>query len=175
VSVLETSARVMIGIHSCSTTARLPMFRLSFGVLLLIFAGFAHVQPAAALDETTLLITVDQAQVVKIPPGTQTLIIGNPIIADVTLLKQSGTMVVTGKGFGQTNLIALDASGSPVAESLIRVVGRTDTLVVQRGMDRQSYTCAPRCQPSVSLGDDAKFFGETAGQIQAHNAQSIQK
>ena len=104
------------------------------------------VAPVGAAEET-LTITVDRARVVKVPPGAQTLVIGNPIIADVTLLKQSGTMIVTGKGFGETNLIALDASGNPVAESVIRVVSGTNMLVVQRGMERQSYTCAPGCQP----------------------------
>ena len=127
--------------------------------------------PVGAAEET-LTITVDRARVVKVPPGAQTLVIGNPIIADVTLLKQSGTMIVTGKGFGETNLIALDGSGNPVAESVIRVVSGTNMLVVQRGMERQSYTCAPGCQPTVKLGDDSKYFGEVAGQIQARNSQA---
>jgi len=128
--------------------------------------------PNARADGETLVVTVDQARVVKIPANSQTLIIGNPIIADVTLLKQGGTMIVTGKGFGETNLIALDGAGNPVAESTIRVVAGTNALIVQRGMDRQSYTCAPRCQPTVKLGDDPKYFGDTAGQIKARNDQA---
>jgi len=128
--------------------------------------------PNARADGETLVVTVDQARVVKIPANSQTLIIGNPIIADVTLLKQGGTMIVTGKGFGETNLIALDGAGNPVAESTIRVVAGTNALIVQRGMERQSYTCAPRCQPTVKLGDDPTYFGATAGQIQARNAQA---
>jgi Flp pilus assembly secretin CpaC len=118
----------------------------------------------------TLVVKIDQARPVKVPPGTQTLIIGNPMIADVTLLKQGGVMVVTGKGFGETNLIALDASGNAVAESMVEVVANDNGLIVQRGLDRQSYTCAPRCQPTARLGDDAKYFGEVSGQIQARNA-----
>ena len=54
-------------------------------------------------------------------PGTETLIVGNAAIADLTLLKQGGA-IVTGKGFGETNFIALDGAGSPLAQSLIRVV-----------------------------------------------------
>ena len=60
------------------------------------------------------------------------------MIADVTLLKSGNTMIVTGKGFGQTNMIALDAGGNPVAELNIVVVGDPRALAVQRGMDRQS-------------------------------------
>ncbi len=130
------------------------------------------VAPAYGVEDT-LTVTVDRARVVKVPAGAQTLVIGNPIVADVTLLKQSGTMIVTGKGFGETNLIALDKSGNPVAESVIRVVNGTNMLIVRRGMDRQSYTCAPRCQPTVKLGDDSKYFGEVAAQIQARNSQAL--
>ena len=125
-----------------------------------------------ALSRDTLVVTVDEARVVKVPAAARTLVIGNPMIADVTLLKQGGTMVVTGKGFGETNLIALDAEGNPVAELMLQVVNGSNGLVVQRGMDRESYTCAPRCQPTARLGDDPKFFGDVTAQIQAHNSQA---
>lgn len=138
---------------------------------LIICALFA---PAAwALSADTLVVTVDQARVVKVPAAARTLVIGNPMIADVTLLKQGGAMVVTGKGFGETNLIALDSDGNPVAESMVQVVGGGNALVVQRGMDRESYTCAPRCQPTARLGDDPKFYGDVTAQIQAHNAEAM--
>ena len=64
--------------------------------------------PARA--ETDLIaVTLDQAKIAKLPAGATTLIIGNPMIADVAMLKNNNSMVITGKGFGQTNLIALDA------------------------------------------------------------------
>jgi hypothetical protein len=133
-------------------------------------AVFLLLTPAVAED--TLVVTVDQARVVKVPAAARTLVIGNPMIADVTLLKQGSTMVVTGKGFGETNLIALDTNGNPVAQSMVQVVGGGNALVVQRGMDRQSYTCAPRCQPTARLGDDPKFYGDVTAQIRAHDAQA---
>ena len=30
-------------------------------------------------------------------------------------------------------------------------------------MERQSYTCEPRCQPTAVLGDDSKYFSDVAG------------
>jgi hypothetical protein len=45
-------------------------------------------------------------------------------------------------------------------------------LLVQRGLGRQSYACAPQCLPTVKLGDDAKYFVEVAGQVKDHNAQA---
>jgi len=117
-------------------------------------------------------VTIDQARVVNVPAGTEALIVGNAAIADLTLLKQGATMVITGKGFGETNFIALDAAGIPLAQSLIRVVGGRNALLVQRGLGRQSYACAPQCLPTVKLGDDAKYFGDAAGQVKDHNAQA---
>jgi hypothetical protein len=45
-------------------------------------------------------------------------------------------------------------------------------LLVQRGLDRQSYSCAPQCLPTAKLGDDAKYFGDVSGQVKEHNAQA---
>ncbi len=137
---------------------------LKVGVLLALAAGCL---PASATD-AVIVATVDHARLVKIPAGTETLIIGNPTIADVTLLKQNNLMILTPKSFGETNFIALDKDGSPVAESMIQVINGTDALVVQRGMERQSYSCAPRCQPTERLGDDDKYLQQVASQAQAH-------
>jgi hypothetical protein len=80
-------------------------------------------------------------------------------------------MVVTGKSFGVTNLIALDAGGTLLAESLVQVSAASDeVLTVQRGMDRESYACNPVCQPSARLGDAQRFFGEAGSQAIRRNA-----
>jgi hypothetical protein len=42
-------------------------------------------------------------------------------------------------------------------------------LVVQRGMERESYSCAPECMPTVQLGD-GRQFGDASGQISQRNA-----
>ena len=136
------------------------------GGLALLAIAFAL--PAAADD--LIDVQVDQAKIIQLPEKTATVIIGNPIIADVTLLKGNNKMVLTGKGFGETNLIALDSGGNSLGESTIRVKTGFNGLTVQRGLDRESYSCAPKCQPSVVLGDTTKFAGDTAGQIQAHSA-----
>jgi hypothetical protein len=140
----------------------------TLSILSCLAGGFAAATVESANADETLVVTVDQARIVKVPPGTRTLVIGNPMIADVTLLKNGGTMVVTGKGFGETNFIALNAEGSPVAQSQIRVVLGANALVVQRGMDRQSYTCAPICQPTARLGDDPTYFNDVSGSFKAY-------
>ena len=136
----------------------------------LLFAGFVSAAGATESGSVDILrVTLDQAKIAHVPTGTSTLVIGNPMIADVTMLKGGGGMVVTGKGFGQTNLIAIDATGNILDEKQIRVEPGNTTLVVQRGSERSSYSCTPICMPTVQLGDDTKFFGDTGGQIQQRN------
>jgi hypothetical protein len=113
---------------------------------------------------------IDHAKIVRLPERTQTVIVGNPMIADITV-QRNGIVVVTGKSYGITNLIALDGAGSMLAESLVSVQAATESIVVvQRGLDRESYSCTPRCQPSVLLGDASGHFGATSGQVGQRNS-----
>ena len=128
--------------------------------------GAAHAQNAGS---ETIVVTLDKATILRLPQNATTVIIGNPSVADVTMIKKSNQMVLTGKGFGQTNMIALDSEGKSVGESNIRVVENKNNVVVQRGMERESWNCTPRCNPTVSLGDAPRFMTEGIGQVQARN------
>jgi Flp pilus assembly secretin CpaC len=144
------------------------------GLLLapVLAAGAALAAPQSGALESVMVL-VDHAKVVRLPEKAQTVIVGNPAIADVAV-QRNGVMVVTGKSFGVTNLIALDAAGTLLAESLVRVGAASDSvLTVQRGMDRESYSCAPECQPSVQLGDAQKYFGQVGGQASSRNALAM--
>ena len=129
---------------------------------LLVGAGPGHAVEAAL---PVVGVSVDNAKVMRLPEKTQTVIVGNPLIADVTLQK-NGVLVLTGKSFGATNLIALDAGGAMIAETMIRVeASQASVVTVQRGpTERNSYSCTPVCQPSVQLGDTAEYFGQVSGQ-----------
>ena len=130
--------------------------------------------PAASARET-VAIMVDHAKVVRLPERAQTVIVGNPIIADITV-QRNGVVVVTGKSYGVTNLIALDGAGAMLAESLISVQAATESVViVQRGLDRESYSCTPNCQPSMLLGDATKHFSEIGGQAGQRNSLATQR
>ena len=84
-------------------------------------SAVAATAAAATADADMLKITLDQAKVAKVPAGTTTLVVGNPAIADVTMLKGGVGMVVTGKGYGQTNLVAIDVQGNILDEKQILV------------------------------------------------------
>ncbi len=135
-------------------------FVLAFG------ATPTHAQGAAKRFDVTL----DQATVAKVPDGASTLIIGNPMIADVTLLKAGSAMVVTGKSYGQTNLIALDAGGAVLLDEELRVLPASAIVVLQNGTSHISLACNPDCMPTVQLGDDSDVFSKAGAQITTRNA-----
>src|SRR5579871_6391823 len=95
---------------------------------LLLLAQVAVCAPSAHAAEA-LTVTLDQATLFKLPEKVSTIVIGNPLIADVAL-QSGGLMVVTGKGYGSTNLIVLDRTGAVLMERAI----------VVRGADSQPQT-----------------------------------
>lgn len=142
------------------------LFRGAIAILLALAAGITHGR-AGEIAPPVVAVTVDNAKVIRLPDRTQTVIVGNPIIADVSLQK-NGVLILTGKSFGSTNLIALDGAGAMLAESTISVQApQAAVITVQRGLERESYSCTPNCQPSVQLGDSTKYFGEVSGQADA--------
>ena len=133
---------------------------LALALLALLIA--AVVAPARAAD--AIQVAIDQATIAKMPENVATLVIGNPLIADVTV-EPGGLLIVTGKSYGATNLIALDRSGAVLIERNIEVAGPRDEVVwVYRGVARETLSCAPDCEPRIMLGDNPGFFGETMSQ-----------
>lgn len=141
--------------------------RIAMTGLCLLAVPAKAVQPEALPIVTVI---VDNAKVIRLPEKTQTVVVGNPFIAEVTPQK-NGVLILTGKSFGSTNLIALDSAGTLIAETMIRVeASREATITVQRGMERESLSCTPNCQPSAQLGDAAKYFDPASGQADKRRA-----
>lgn len=112
--------------------------------------------PARAAED--LIVKYDQSQLVRLSKPAAEIIVGNASIADVSV--QAGNLlVVTGKTFGITNIIALDADRNVIQEQRV-LVKRDDGKVVNlvRGTERQSYNCTPQCNPSITIGDEPKYF-----------------
>lgn len=135
-----------------------------------VVASTACVIHGAAAEERTIKIDIERARIVKLPEGAQTLIIGNPLIADVTMLKANQLMVITGKSFGSTNLIVLDKDGAQVGESVVTVTPAENKVVVQRGLHRESLSCQPHCAPAVDLADDMQYMSNVIGAAKAYEA-----
>lgn len=113
--------------------------------------------PAQAADDASISVNVNMARVLRINAPAATVIVGNPGVADVTI-QDPQTLILTGKSYGQTNLIVLDSRGEPVADTMIQVVQmQAGVVTVYQGLNRTSLSCAPTCQPTVMLGDQTDF------------------
>ncbi|HEY9451231.1 MAG TPA: pilus assembly protein N-terminal domain-containing protein [Bradyrhizobium sp.] len=147
--------------------------RARFGLLSLATAILMW--PAASLaapDPDRIAVYVDQAKLVKLPAKVSTIVVGNPLIADVTI-QSGGIIVVTGKGYGATNFIAMDRNGEVLVDRQIQVEGPTDQLVtVYRGVDRESYSCVPVCQKRITLGDGTNYFRQAIDQAGSLSSQA---
>ncbi len=138
-------------------------------VLGLILSAF--LLPCAVAAAETLEVVLDQAALMKLPDKVSTIVIGNPMIADIAI-QSGGLVVVTGKGFGATNLIALDRAGAVLLERSIVVSGprSRDTVQVYRGVQRETFSCTPNCERRITLGDSVDFFTAAAAQAEARNS-----
>lgn len=125
----------------------------------LLAALLSTPQRANASD---LVIKYDQSQILRLPTPVAEIIIGNPSIADVTV-QSNKMLVVTGKSFGITNIIALDGQKNIIQDQRI-VVQRDQSKVinVQLGGERRSYNCSSQCNPTITVGDDNKFLQQMA-------------
>lgn len=148
--------------------------RAKRSLLLRTFAVALALSPVCAMaaPDDTISVNVDQAKLIKLPARFSTLVVGNPLIADVAM-QAGGMIVVTGKGYGATNVIAMDRSGAIVADRIIQVSGPTDQVVtIYRGTDRESYSCTPVCQRRITLGDSETYFKSTMEQAGSLNTQA---
>lgn len=142
-----------------------PLYRPSAILLLVALVG-----PAIAADP--IVVFIDQARIMQLPERAATIVVGNPLIADLTI-QPGGLAIITGKGYGATNFVVLDRHGAVLTEHAVEVTGPNDkTVVVYRGIDRETYSCTPDCSRRMTLGDSFDYFDKTLAQIASRNAQA---
>ena len=82
--------------------------------------------------------------------------------------------MITGKSYGATNVIVLDKQGAVLNEQTVEVKEPIDpTVVVYRGVARETYSCTPECSRRITLGDDADYFKDTLEQSTTRNTQAM--
>jgi Flp pilus assembly secretin CpaC len=157
-------------------TALCPRGRTRFSLLhrlaaaLLLITIFLPTAFAAAAEPITVLL--DQARILQLPERAATVVVGNPLIADLSI-QPGGLAIITGKGYGATNFVVLDRHGVVLTEQTVQVTGATDrTVIVYRGIDRETYSCAPDCSRRITLGDAPDFFDKTLSETTTRNAQA---
>jgi len=117
-------------------------------------------------------VNVDQATIIKLPDRAATLVVGNPLIADVSV-EPGNIAVITGKGYGATNIVVMDRSGAILMEKTVEVRFPSDSIVVvYRGINRDTFSCTPDCSRRITLGDFPEFFDKTLGETTSRNTQA---
>jgi hypothetical protein len=140
-----------------------PFLSSRYGAIGCLVAAVVAATPAAA---ETLQVVVDHATVLRIERPADVIIIGNPAIADATI-QDSQTLIITGRSFGTTNLIVLDAAGATVANQVVTVGPQDENVVIiYRRASRETLSCTPECSPTLAMGDNQASFDSVSQQIQ---------
>lgn len=135
----------------------------------LVFAAIA----SPALAEEPVVVRLDQATILKLPERAATVVIGDPLIADLSI-QPGGLAIITGKGYGATNFIVMDRGGAVLLQKSVEVAGPPDPIVVvYRGVMRETFSCTPECSPRITLGDDREFFDKTIAQSAVRTNQAL--
>ncbi|MBK8455729.1 MAG: pilus assembly protein N-terminal domain-containing protein [Phyllobacteriaceae bacterium] len=115
---------------------------------------------SGAARAESIEVIMNQAKIVKLARPADTIVIGNPNIADASV-KDSSTLVLTGKGFGVTNLVILDADGVPIVDEQIRVTSADNNSVqIYRRAELETLSCAPTCY--VAYKNEAEAASQQA-------------
>jgi hypothetical protein len=130
-----------------------------------MFAAFA----GAACAGGGVSVHLDEVRIVTFAKPVTTLYVGNPMIADVTIIDDRHAFV-QGKAYGSTNFLGLDSTGHQILDEQIVVAGNSSAVVtLQRGNQQTTYACAAaRCQSAPQPGDGKDSYDEAAGQIVKH-------
>ena len=120
-------------------------------------AGLSAFATHAFAGAQPLIVSVDQSQIVSLNRPADTVVIGNPSIADASI--QGLHLFVHGRSFGTTNIIVLDDKGAELGnyELTVQLGGRYNVSVFKAG-EQYSYVCAPVCEAQMHAGDQYNWF-----------------
>jgi hypothetical protein len=129
-------------------------------------AGDAVAGPASSVSVS---VPMDNVTLVSFKEPVSTVYIGNPSIAELTLV-DSRHVFVLGKRFGATNLIALGADKTMIANDPVTVSSRhAEAVTVFRGQDTFNYVCTGfHCETRPVPGDQKTYFDNTEASATAH-------
>jgi Flp pilus assembly secretin CpaC len=167
--------------------------RLRTVLLAAVSLAFAAAPAAAATGKTTarahhkvhakhkvvpqgqrgVAVPLDEVRIVTFTRPVSTVFVGNPVVADATVIDQHHIFVL-GKGFGTTNMIALGPQSETVSNQQITVVNRGGGVTVNKGAAQFSYACAGgHCEASPVPGDQKLFFDDNTSATSTHQDQGV--
>ncbi|THV17431.1 hypothetical protein E9677_05475 [Rhizobium rhizophilum] len=126
-----------------------------FAVAAVMFVALAMLLPAPAVqaeDEGILRVYMNSARVLKLDRPVSKVIVGNSEVADATVA-DARTIVLTGRSYGTTNLVLLDADGNAIVDERILVsIDESSTVRVFKSTERTVLSCTPNCEQHAQTG-----------------------
>lgn len=117
-----------------------------------VIAAAATVSMAGAAGAVS--VRLDETTIVTLRSPAGDVIVGNPSIADVSLLGPD-RIAILGRGYGVTNIIVTDRMGHTVFSQEVSVTPvETGRVSVYRGTLLSNFTCSPRCARTPLPGED---------------------
>ena len=99
-------------------------------------------------------VRMDENPLIELRAPAGNVIVGNPSIADVTLITPT-KLAILGRSYGLTNLIITDRMGRGIIHQEINV---SDTsrgrMSLYRGPLVANFACAPRCERTPMAGEE---------------------
>lgn len=128
-------------------------------------SGCAALLIACASHAGQITVEAGKAKAVKLNANADSVIIGNPNIADVAVHDDT-LLFVTGKSFGTTNLMIFDKDGNTLVSQDVVVTANTATWVsVKRAGANYTYDCSPSCRPTLAAGDEQQHYANVGEQL----------
>jgi len=112
---------------------------------LALCAGLSLSIATAAVADSPLSVSAGAAARISLSAPVRDIVVGDPTVADVSLVNER-TLVVLGKKAGSTTVLAFDARGRALADRDVVVSDvPTQGVIVQRGANSATYACGDRC------------------------------
>src|SRR5690349_19591365 len=119
----------------------------------------------------TVALALDEVHTLTFRTPVATVYVGNPSIADVTMIDARHAFV-QGKGYGRTNIMALNRDNVMVFNTHVSVTGNNSggTVTLNRGSQRVTLNCAGgRCEQTPTPGD-GKDYDTAVSQLTGHQS-----
>ncbi len=141
---------------------------------LMLVTGCLSAATSAFAGNSVYKVELNKTEIVKLPGPASSIIVGNPNIADISV-QSVDTIFVVGRGYGETNLIVLDAQGNTMMDTNLQVVNTLSPHGVRlyNAKSRETYSCIPYCGPSPVLGDNPGFIGANTNSENRLNGSNV--
>ncbi|MBA4808452.1 pilus assembly protein N-terminal domain-containing protein [Brevundimonas sp.] len=143
------------------------MLRPSMILMTAALVAASALAPLAASAQTAsqagaLNVEIDRSARVQLSGSASSVIVGNPAIADVTVV-DAYTLFIVGRGYGVTEVVAVDGVGRTLFQREIVVTGgSTGTVRVWRGAQATEMACGASCAPSLRKAEGATSSSSVA-------------